>query len=47
MLKALYMSIWLYYMPFLAPTINFSAPFLADFVGGYVDDGPPAEMSAE
>ena len=46
-LRILYIAFWFYYIPFLALTVNFSIPFLAEKLGGVLTDTVPGNMSSE
>ena len=43
-MRTLYVSVWFYYVPFLALTINFLVPFLAEKFGDFYDDTVAGEM---
>ena len=45
--RTLYVGFWFYYIPFLALTVNFSIPFLAEKLGGFVDETEAGTMSTE
>ena len=45
--RTLYLSMWFYYIPFMAIAINFMVPFLATKLGGYVDTAEAGDMSSE
>ena len=46
-MRLLYVGIWFYYIPFLATTVNFSIPFLAEKLGGVLVEPEVGTMSAE
>ena len=47
LLRTLYVAFWFYYIPFLALTVNFSVPYLAEKLGGALTVPEAGNMSTE